>query len=230
MTVRKLGKQGRFANSLFQYAHLRQRAGTDYECPSWIGQRLFGLTDPPPTGQAHDIGTRFPDDASWYDKELFRRLFRPPIQIRIRPPSDVTLIGVHIRHGDYGSFKRKSARWTFVAPCQWYRDWLNANLDRFAKPYLYVATDDPSNVRQEFDGYPVYAPVWAVPHASFYSDFYGLTQCDYLLISNSTFSFAASMLNERVKECWRPRLGEKRLIRYDPWDSKIVLKDELYGV
>jgi hypothetical protein len=53
-----------------------------------------------------------------------------------------------------------------------------------------------------------------------------LSQCDILAISNSTFSFAASMLNNNGYNFVRPRLSQKKLIQYDPWNSRPEFKDE----
>ena len=50
ITMSCLGKRGRYGNQVFQYAFLRtyaKRYGLDYQCPPWIGQRLFGHEDPP---------------------------------------------------------------------------------------------------------------------------------------------------------------------------------------
>ena len=227
LTIRHLGKKGRFANQLFQYAHLRQRAGDDYQCPSWVGQRLFGLEDPTVTSEATDIGTKFPYDSSWYDKDLFRSLFQPTAEWANRKKEDSPVVGVHVRRGDYGTFTKKSARWCFRTPVSWYSIWLKENDYRIPTDYtVFVASDDPDIALEEFQS----DRVWRGSSGEFWWDFYTLTQCDYLLISNSTFSYAASMLNETAKEFWRPRLSEEKLIPYDPWDSKIVLKDELYAV
>ena len=49
-----------------------------------------------------------------------------------------------------------------------------------------------------------------------------------MLISNSTFGFVASMLNKKAKQFWRPRLSEKKLIQYNPWNAPVVFKDERY--
>jgi len=238
LTVKQLGRKGRFANQLLQYAMLRQRArdaGADYCCPAWVGQELFGLKDPPPVKGAVDIGYKFPLDAAWYDKELFRGLFRPQEEFTHTTldyfrGTNNTVIGLHLRRGDYGTFQRKSARWAFVAPTAWYVAWLKENWSRFHEPVLFIASDDAVAVKGDFGGYPAFwYPTPSSRHdAVVYADFYVLTQCDVLLISNSTFGYAASMLNERATEFWRPRLGEKKLIPYEPWQGPLIFTDEKY--
>jgi hypothetical protein len=52
-----------------------------------------------------------------------------------------------------------------------------------------------------------------------------LSQCDIVAISNSSFSFAACMLNEKGKLFFRPHLSAKKLIPFDPWNSEPILRD-----
>lgn len=50
ITMRRLGRMGRWGNQVFQYMFLRtyaRRYSLDYQAPHWEGQRLFGLNDPP---------------------------------------------------------------------------------------------------------------------------------------------------------------------------------------
>ncbi|MFA7388245.1 MAG: glycosyltransferase, partial [Thiohalobacteraceae bacterium] len=78
-----------------------------------------------------------------------------------------------------------------------------------------------------------YRPVTArdlgvsVPGAEFYSDFHVLSQCDHVAISNSSFSFAACMLNEQGRSFMRPDLKVGRLVEFDPWNSEPLQRDAL---
>lgn len=228
MTMRNLGKKGRFANQLFQYAYLRQESGGEFQCPAWIGQSIFGLNDPLPTKGTSELTYRFPLNSSYYDKKLFRKLFIPNLELKKILDSEIdqykkngTLVGIHLRRGDYGTFRRKSARWCFVAPTQWYLDWLKEH--RIKNPIIFIASEEAENLHGEFaNDYPAF--FWK--GRNFYWDFYTLSKCKYILISNSTFGFAASMLSSA--KCWRPRLSLKKLIPYDPWNAPLVLKDERY--
>lgn len=50
ITMRCLGRQGRWGNQIFEYAFLRSyahRYGLYYQCDRWVGQRLLGCSDPP---------------------------------------------------------------------------------------------------------------------------------------------------------------------------------------
>lgn len=256
LTMRKLGKHGRFANQLFQYAFLRIASKGDYQCPRWVGEYLFGLNDPPVTENLpqieekrnYDIKTSkvfgndnidllgfFQYHTSFYAqyKDFFRSLFQPTSEIREKASSHLiinhTTIGIQLRRGDYGTFRRKSARCFFVAPTEWYLDWLEEHWKDLDQPILFISSDQLEKVIDDFACYNPIVSYCSLPEAPFYPDFFALTQCDILLISNSSFGFAASMLNERVTECWRPRLSMKRLVKYDPWNSCTVFRDERYA-
>jgi hypothetical protein len=64
---------------------------------------------------------------------------------------------------------------------------------------------------------------------AYYADFFYLTQCDVLAISNSMFSFNAALLNETAGIFARPVLGSANLVPFDPWDSKPILRREMYN-
>jgi hypothetical protein len=57
----------------------------------------------------------------------------------------------------------------------------------------------------------------------FYPDWYLLTQCDLLALSNSTFSYSAALMNESGRLFVRPTLPDGTLERFDPWDSEPLL-------
>ena len=58
----------------------------------------------------------------------------------------------------------------------------------------------------------------------FLVDFYIMSNCDVLAISNSTFSFMASLLNKRCKNFFRPSPESMELVSYDPWDSDPLIR------
>ena len=258
VTMRKLGKYGRFANQLFQYAYLRLFC-EEYQCPPWIGQFLFGHDDPPITAKLPTVIEKriyeiekskvlgrdniniegyFQYHTSCYPcSASFRALFQPTAavkeQVDLIPhmlrSGARELVGLHIRHGDWGRIKKNGARWCFRAPNLWYLDWLEEHWSGLRDPALYIATDDPENVLPDFAKYKPYSQAMSPDEAPYYGDFYALTQCDYVLISNSSFGFAAGMINGFEPKCYRPRLSEKRLIEYDPWNSHTCLRDEQYA-
>jgi len=257
-----LGKNGRFANQVFQYAFLRIVAGhhgMEVQTSPWIGQALFGHNDPSPLGRlpmcaegreidegvfpkwlldqrprSLDLLGYFQFDTAHYApfRDLFRRLFRPVAEIE-RPAKqamehlrsgDRTLVGLHLRRGDFGG------EHFFIASTQWYVDFLHQIWPSLHNPVLLVASDEPQKVLGDLKEF---SPLTAedlglhVPQAPFYPDFYLLCQCDVLAISNSSFSFAAAMLNERAKVFCRPHVYLKRLVPFDPWNSAPLLHREL---
>ena len=133
-----------------------------------------------------------------------------------------TLVAIHLRRGD---FSGGATFWP--APEAWYLRWLKEVWSTLANPVLYVATDDPKNVLPQF---AAYQPLTTgdlnmmVNGAEYYSDFYVLSQCDVLGISNSTFSFAAAMMNTTATLFVRPEPVAERMIEFDPWTSEVQLK------
>lgn len=61
-------------------------------------------------------------------------------------------------------------------------------------------------------------------NAEFYVDFFMLSQCDIVGISNSIFSFAACLLNERGQQFFRPCWDFSiKFVQFDPWNSLPLL-------
>src|SRR6476469_1959610 len=168
-------------------------------------------------------------------KEYFQSLFKPLPEVaakvievldRLRSKGK-TVVGLHLRRGDYRSVHTVVPYLT-VAPSGWYKEWLDGVWETLDEPVLFIASDEIETVVGDFADYnPITVQDLGVemPEAPFYPDFYILSQCDVLAISNSTFSFAASMLNERCKFFFRPNLRKQKLIPYDPWNSEPLLRD-----
>lgn len=225
----------------------------DIEVPDWPGRYLFdlddpGLTTPLPPLDEHaapllaslnrevpevyadrDLRGFFCYDTGGYARfrNLFRDLFRP--SRRLAPLVEAasahlrergrTVVAIHLRRGDFG--------WGpfWIAPEEWYRTWLTALWDRLDRPVLYCATDAP----QLAAAFAAFSPLTAADFpplpagAEFFLDFHLLTQADILAISNSTFSFTASMLNTRAREFHRPDRALGGLRSYDPWNSPVLI-------
>jgi len=260
ITMSTLGKNGRFANQLFQYAFLKiyaKKHNLEVRTPPWIGQYLFGHKDPPISGSLPefkettneladaiipnakrkfenvDFWGYFQYHTSYYapDKEYFRSLFKsvPEIEKQMnRAVSHLrskgkTVVGMHLRRGDYGR------GCFFVAPSKWYKNWLQDLWSKLDEPVLFIASDEPEKVLDDFAQYnPITTKQLCInlPKAEFYPDFYILSKCDIVSISNSSFSFVACMLNEQGRLFYRPRLSAEALIPFDPWNSETVFRDE----
>lgn len=262
ITMSTLGRNGRFANQMFQYFFLElaaERIGGVVETPPWIGESLFSIQSPRPAGNYQVIVQNLhdPDPESllgslprranvdlWGYFQYHTRHFqdrRAQFQKRFTPRGEIgraldaalarargdrrTMVALHLRRGDYGQGK------FFVAPSQWYLQALEEMWPHLDAPWLYLASDEPEKVAADFARY---APVTDADlgldlgPASFYADFYALSQANVVGISNSSFSFAAAMLNERGSIFLRPDPDLARLIPFAPWSSPVLLLPESY--
>jgi hypothetical protein len=127
-------------------------------------------------------------------------------------------VAVHLRRGDFGQGRH------WIAQSSWYEQWLDELWQSLDRPVLYVATDDAAIVAELARYRPVTAADLGVSisGAEFYPDFHVLSTADALAISNSTFSFAAAMLNTRAGVFMRPERDGRRLAGFDPWDSPVL--------
>ena len=132
---------------------------------------------------------------------------------------DATLVAIHLRLGDAAGQGRNACVRNYV-------EWLNGLWPTLKNPVLYLASDDLEAVRGELQAFrPITSERVGLPMAGmdFYPDFHVMTQADYLAAGNSTFSFAAAMLNERAKAFVRPDSTNSRLVPFDPWDAAPIL-------
>ena len=255
-----LGENGRFANQVFQYAFLKifaKKYGYQVETPRWIGQFLFGCSNPlvsrqysmiteedsnfltnkpsygsKPLLRGIDFWGYFQYHTSYYAlyKDYFRSLFQPVSEIKakldyalnvLRSKGKI-IVGMHLRRSDYGY------GYYFIAPNKWYKDWLAGFWDTLEDPILFIASDESEKVVSEFSEYnPLTLKDLDIrlQELEFYADFFLLSCCDAMAISNSSFSFAAAMLNEHCRFFFRPHLPTGKLIPFDPWDSLVLFKD-----
>ncbi len=163
-------------------------------------------------------------------QHYFRSLFQPTPEIhkklipalhRLQTEGN-TIVGLHLHRGNsrYEHF--------FDAPNSWYKEWLSGFWETLLNPVLFIASNKAAKAVKDFAEYqPLTAKDLGVefPEASFYPDFYLLTQCNILAISNNSFSFAASLLNERCQFFFRPHLHHQKLIPFDPWNSEVIFRD-----
>lgn len=181
-----------------------------------------------------DLWGFFQYHTSYYapDKDYIRSLFKPTpeIQARLQPGLDKlrskgkNVVGLHLRRGDYGYGI------FFVAPSEWYKAWLKEIWGTLEEPVLFIASDEPEKVLVDFAEYhPVTAQDLGLelPEAPYYPDFWLLSQCDHVAISNSSFSFAPCMFNERAQSFMRPHLPSEKLVSFDPWNAEPLFQDQV---
>lgn len=172
-------------------------------------------------------------------KDYFRSLFQPVSNLKYALDEGLTflrsrgktIVGIHIRKGDFITVPM--AGFTLVVPAKWWCDWLDQIWDDLESPVLFLCSDDLDSVRDEFDKY---SPVTSrdlnvnLPeemkelNVDFYIDFFMLSNCDIVGISNSIFSFTACMMNEYGKMFVRPHWDfSTKFTVFDPWNSKPLL-------
>ncbi len=229
---------------LKQYA---SRHGLEVRTPKWVGQQLFGHNDRDierelpmfyetgPTDATRllqlqrpltniDLWGHFQCHTSSYSRELWRELFKPAgdvakkvseVKMRLRSRGS-TIVGLHVRAWEsrQGLFD--------LAVIRRYHDWLAQRWSKLERPVLFIASENPQVIQYLFSAYsPVVAQNLNVdlPGLEYYLDFYLLTQCDILALSNTTFSAAAAMLNENLQECFRHLAARGGIVPFDPWDD-----------
>jgi hypothetical protein len=230
-----------------------KRYGLVAECPDWIGRDLYDLSDPLPscdlptlgedevdwlgslrgtTGLVHSntdiMGFFAGSTTAWGEvKNDFRDLYvlgmrvAPAIRnalARLRQMGD-SLVAIHLRRGDFGYGR------FWIAPVNWYLNWLRPIWPTLTRPVLYVATDEPTIADELAEFHPVQSHHLKIeiPGADFLVDHEVLRAADLLAISNSTFSFTAAMLNTSARTFVRPIPEREQLDLFEPWNSKVLL-------
>ncbi len=187
-----------------------------------------------PPAQGCDLWGWFQVDARTLapQRELFRSLFRfrPEIagaidhaESRLRSRGR-SLVGLHLRRGDY----RPATGHPLVdrlyesTPTSLYREWLERLWPTLEDPVLFLASDEPEGLRQQFaDFRPDTADSLGLhlPETPYLPDFCLLARCTAMAISNSTFSFAAALLADPEALFVRPSPETATLEDFRPWSS-----------
>ena len=242
-----IGSNGRFANQIFQHIFINTYAiknSLKPETNTWIGQIYFNINDRPitrtlpvlkldnnlPTDPIinQDVFGWFQYHTSYYApyKEYIQQTYsfkedvnKKLLSIYSNLFQDKTVIAIHIRMQDYGYDN------FYQTPLNYYIKWLQSNWSSLHNPILYISTDN-KDIISYFDDYKPYTDKsfgLIITQADYLIDFYVLTQANILLISNSSFSFVASMLNKNLSQSLRPDLTQNGFIAYDPWNSEVLL-------
>jgi hypothetical protein len=140
------------------------------------------------------------------------------------------IIGMHVRRGDYRQLQRRGSPFFWIPSLSCYVDALNSMM--FSAPknaVVYLASDEAPEVRAELAD----AGVPSITSAELASnldetlclmlDFYVLTIANALIISNSSFSMSAAMLNTVSKVNLRPGGLTENMVPFDPWNSHVLL-------
>ncbi len=139
------------------------------------------------------------------------------------------LLGVHVRAGDY----RKLSPYhnVFWLPGdQQYCEAISAVLDAYPRDTtLYLASDELDYYRPmlEREGFgcvtrnELFGELDATMGLGV--DFYMLAHADALVISNSSFSYAAAMCNRNARLFMRPGGRAGGFVPFDPWNSHVLI-------
>lgn len=161
-------------------------------------------------------------------KEHLENIFSK--QVRFRDGKKRTVVGLHLRLGDYQNIAASS--FGYCAPTSWYLKWLSEIWETLDNPVLFVASDDINAVLRDFAAYnPVTADSidMKMPtemkgvKAGFFPDWFGLTQCDVLAISNSTFSFSACLMNTLSNTQFFRAHYNGAMEKFQPWNADPII-------
>ncbi len=187
VTMPQLGNHGRFGNQLYQYAFLKiycEQHGAELQIPPWVGNTLFGTSDPPvsvqlphyeerhtgpnwmdpkpPVGDEllnHDFRgyAQYQTKYYWPHRGYIQRLFEPRPEIRER----LAGVGRGLAYGHSTSVGIHLRRGDYgrqifyITPVEWYLRKLEEIWPTLVRPRLFVATEDRSLV----DEFAAYNPI-----------------------------------------------------------------------
>jgi hypothetical protein len=155
-----------------------------------------------------------------------------PLKEEVQP-----LISIHFRAGDYLGYE-KSGHHIFIPPSI---DEITLKINQIydqikeRRPVIHLASDDLTYASSLLLSKNI-------PHITskdinlngseenaLFIDFILITLADILLISNSSFSFASAMLNKQAKYFFRPRMGDRKYVAFEPWND-FVLRQKMRGL
>jgi hypothetical protein len=192
-----------------------------------VERHLWTMADPPVNLDFWGYFQEIP--AAWrHHRALLRRLFTPRALfvdliehwMARAIPAGATLVGVHVRRGDYPHFDHTTMPWFRPIPVEWYDRFLAELWPTLDRPVLVIATDDAAAVAPHFAAYdPLIAPAHelALPELGFLPDFLCMQRCTVLATVNSSFSRMAALLADDDQIAYLPDMKAERFERYEPW-------------
>lgn len=126
-------------------------------------------------------------------------------------PSGCTRVFVHVRRGDFLQFPVLGKK-DVTLPESYYREtieWFEKNVER---PFFIFLTDDPVYVGSTFGD----IVNKAISNNPMYVDFAIMTQCEYGIMSNSSFSWWGAYMMQNRRKVFAPRywLGWRSRVEY----------------
>ncbi len=163
-----------------------------------------------------------------WNREEILKLFQPlpEVKAQLQPGLDKlrqhkTVIGIHIRRGDFVWIGKPPFN---ISPTTWYVNWLKEHWNKLEDPVVFLASDSLKEILPDFaEFHPETSESLGIKlnieGADFYSDHYLLSNADIMLLSNSTFSTSAALLNQVATDFMRPDFSAKKLVHFDPWST-----------
>ena len=143
-------------------------------------------------------------------------------------PHRYDVISIHLRRGDYANYADNRFFW--MTSVQSIFDSLeNLKFTSFQKEIVYLCSDDMNYCTNEFSNREVsYISADALfsyteDSLRLLVDFFSMTLSNVAIISNSSLSFFASMLNRNARIFLRPAPHQELLVPFDPWNSNVLL-------
>jgi hypothetical protein len=139
------------------------------------------------------------------------------------------IISIHMRRGDYENYSNNPLFWT--TPTDSILNSLRSiKSSNFQKELIYIASDNISCCKQEFDSagieYITADDLFAFEdeNTRLLVDFTIFSTAQACIISNSSLSFFGSLMNKESKIFLRPLPDENILTPYAPWNSSVLLR------
>jgi hypothetical protein len=143
-------------------------------------------------------------------------------------PEKRDLVSIHVRRGDYTNYTNSEFFWT-TPMHSIFESLTDLNLAKFDKKLTYICSDDMDYCASEFDK----KNISFLCSDNFFSyseeslrllvDFLIMSMANVNIISNSSLSFFASMLNTKARIFLRPSPNKESLIPFDPWNSDVLI-------
>lgn len=173
-------------------------------------------------------------------KKLFNETFEiNPLLLKqinnamnISNPQKHDIVSIHIRRGDYTNYTESQFFWTTDMESI-FNSLEDLTLASFKERLIYLCSDDMIYCSNEFSR----KNISYISAANFFTyteeslrllvDFFTMALANVNIISNSSLSFFASMLNNNARIFLRPSPIKEVLIPFDPWNSSILVAKKI---
>lgn len=154
--------------------------------------------------------------------EIYQR-FKPRKEPDIRQVAGVVSVAVHVRRGDYLIEPHKS----FHGNLSWeayYKPAMDYMRERFADPYFFIFTDDPTWVRENwYTDFSLGRQIVMDPGPEA-QDIWLMANCNHAIIANSSFSWWGAYLGEQFNKS-RIVIGPKQWFDKGPKDTQDIMPE-----